>query len=59
MGEAFDSPVADFYATAHTHTPAYMNGVYYPLAREGEVLAGTFTVRVWSTWTRLSYRIYL
>ena len=44
-------PVADFYATAHTHTPAYMNGVYYPLAREEEmpeqhfVVSGSFKTR--------------
>lgn len=40
-------PLADVYVTAHTHTPAYMAGVFYPEARplkptQHFVVAGTF-----------------
>lgn len=44
-------PTADFYATAHTHTPAYMTGVYYPMARDEKmpeqhfVVSGSFKTR--------------
>jgi hypothetical protein len=43
-------PTADWYATSHTHVPAYMAGVYYPEARPATmpeqhfIVSGSFKV---------------
>jgi hypothetical protein len=43
-------PTADWYATSHTHVPAYMAGVYYPEARpvsmpeQHFIVSGSFKV---------------